>query len=432
MVSIADGRPTRMYLLGGERLVWGDWAVEGAAALHGRVTAHDEAAGTIATDARLPAGQALDGIPFILDLPHNVSFSIDSVESNEDGSTIKLAGLPNLSLTAGMEFSIPVPVFVSERAPEVLLHRAPAGSQIGLPETMATRSLEYEDAGGSLGPLEVTTAEGHCLVSLPPAMLNAGRTHLLIDRPPGATLDDTQPPKVRKVAVNGDSVAPKANLEIPYSAREVVVEFEDEQSDLRADRLQVVLNGRTLATEDGSAVQAVVRGGSARVSVRANDGPPIETLDVMIADGALLRNEATFALRVVRAVEVIELKEANGGKAVRMADAVGYLEARADLSRGDYTADLISMGPSLSTNSMWLEIDGKRVDDPIHLPVEKLGNSSREVEMTGKLTRFSIERDGEHVLRLTLREGPGPVLDKLQIRRGSEVVHQVECEHMLP
>ena len=71
-------------------------------------------------------------------------------------------------------------------------------------------------------------------------------------------------------------VAAGANLEVPYSAREVVVEFEDEQSDLRANSLQVVVNGRTVATNDESDVRTAVRGNSVRVRVRANGGTPID------------------------------------------------------------------------------------------------------------------------------------------------------------
>ena len=94
--------------------------------------------------------------------------------------------------------------------------------------------------------------------------------------------------------------------------------------------------------------------------------------------------------------------------------------------------DLIGSGPSLAANSMWLELDGRRVEDPIHLAVGKLGSCSREVDMTGNLPRFAVGRPGRHTLRFTLREGPGPVLDELRVLKGGKVIARVECEDMLP
>ena len=174
-------------------------------------------------------------------------------------------------------------------------------------------------------------------------------------------------------------------------------------------------------------------GKAARVTIKADGtGPALATLQIAIPDDTLLRNTATLNVRVVRALEVVPEKGAGGGRAVAFTRAVGYLETRLDLDAGAYEVNVPGYGPSSSTNSVWLELDGVRVPDPVHLPVGTLGPSSRDVGMTPALPRLTVGSSGEHVLTMRLRERFGPVVDKLVILRGKDVVAEVECEAMLP
>ena len=72
------------------------------------------------------------------------------------------------------------------------------------------------------------------------------------------------------------------------------------------------------------------------------------------------------------------------------------------------------------------------MEDVFHLPVGKLGDCSREVDITAHLPRFRLAKPGRHRLRFTLREGPDPTLDKVQILHEGEIIPEVECEEMLP
>ena len=48
--------------------------------------------------------------------------------------------------------------------------------------------------------------------------------------------------------------------------------------------------------------------------------------------------------------------------------------------------------------------------------------------MTAELSRVALDRDGAHAFVLTLRESPGPELDKIQFVREGKVVAELECE----
>jgi len=81
---------------------------------------------------------------------------------------------------------------------------------------------------------------------------------------------------------------------------------------------------------------------------------------------------------------------------------------------------------------VWLDLDSKRAEDAVHLRTDHLGNSSRQSDLAPAFSRLSVPRDGSHTLRVTLREAPGPELDKLQILQDGKVVKELECEVMLP
>lgn len=432
MLSVTGNRANVMYVLGGEQVAWGKWSLRGPGAFPGEVISQDESEGSFRTNALLPPGVSLRDAPIIFDRPYNVSLSVASVSPQTDQSVIRLQGIPNLSLSSGMPFSIPAPMFVSRRAEHILLGAAAGGVHMTIPNGDTIRTIEYEDPEGRLRPVKFERADGRFLLSLSPAMLEDGRTYLVFNRPEGATLHDREPPRITRVRVNGKAIKAGKRVVIPWPADQVGVDFQDGESNLLAQRAWIEVNHRPVASCDSMAVRTVAAGRSARITVRATGDDLIQHLRIAIADDTLLGNSATFTLATVRAVEVIEMKGASGGKAVRTLDAAGWLETMLSLDPGEYTANLVATGPSLGTNSMWLDIDERRVDDPFHLPVGELGSCSREVDMTDKLPRFTIDRPGRHTLKFTLREGPGPLLDKLQILKAGKVIKQVECENMLP
>ena len=90
--------------------------------------------------------------------------------------------------------------------------------------------------------------------------------------------------------------------------------------------------------------------------------------------------------------------------------------------------NVISRAHTESANSLWLDLDGKRMPDAIHLPTKGLGNSSNHYDLRPTLSRLTVESCGKHTFVLSLREGPGPELDKVQFLRDGAVAVELECE----
>lgn len=429
-LSVAGSRMDRMYVLGGHKLQWGKWAIEGPGRLRGEVISQQETHKQVQTDVDLPPGEGLQGSAMVLDPPYNVSLSIDSVANTPSGSTISLAGIPNLWIASGTRFAIPSPALLSRRAGDVFICDAPAGTLITAPNSIGLRTVEYEDPEGKLLGARFRRARGECIIPLRPEMLGRGSTYIVFNRPAEATIADRLPPELMAVFINGEPTETEADIQVPFAPREVAVDFQDLGSALLSDCATVYINGVPERYQKGFAVRVVRVVKAARVTVTTTGDTPLSSLRIDVADNSLLRNTAAFTLRVVRALEVVTLE--GGGKAVKFIDPSGYLQKRVSLPRGEYTVNVVGSGPSLAANSLWLDIDAERLQDPFHLPVGELGDSSREVQMTDELPRLSVTRPGRHVLRLSLREGVGPVLDRLEIRQGDKVVQQVECEDMLP
>ena len=129
---------------------------------------------------------------------------------------------------------------------------------------------------------------------------------------------------------------------------------------------------------------------------------------------------------------IVPIKDASGGKAAKLLRMDARLAAEVDLPKADYETNIIGCAPSESANSVWIELDGQRMEDAVHFRTDRLGNSSRHHDLRPEFSRLTVPGDGPHTILIALREPPGPELDKLQILRAGKVVKELECEQMMP
>lgn len=89
--------------------------------------------------------------------------------------------------------------------------------------------------------------------------------------------------------------------------------------------------------------------------------------------------------------------EKDGETVVTTKDGFG-LEFAKDLAPGRYSLEVRSVAPNVGSDSLWVAVDGKQLDQSFGLPTGKLDNRSLVLTVTGS---------GKHAFRLTLREKPG-------------------------
>jgi hypothetical protein len=183
------------------------------------------------------------------------------------------------------------------------------------------------------------------------------------------------------------------------------------------------------ATAGGTALalDPVALGG--RELVLVLDGPqsgPLAAADP--AASARLARDQVPLLATAAPLQVVALPDASGGRAVRLADPAAGLSVELPVPIGAYELRLLASGPDLGSNSLWIEIDGARQEDVAHLAVPALGPSSRTVEMEPLLPRIQVKGAGPHRLRLTLRESPGVLLDRIELLQNGKVVWSAEAE----
>lgn len=101
-------------------------------------------------------------------------------------------------------------------------------------------------------------------------------------------------------------------------------------------------------------------------------------------------------------------------KAVKFNAPESRLEFPVELPAGKYAVALYAQGRDGSSDSFWVSVDGGE-NIAFHIPIDKLGPSASTWTKDTPTPDVTIAKDGVHVLRITLREAPGPVLQKIVI-----------------
>ena len=108
------------------------------------------------------------------------------------------------------------PVVAQERPTQYFISATTAVT-LSLPAGPAKGQNLYRDASGKWAPLpDAHEAAGVLTFTLSPAQLDAGRTVVLLGKPDWLVADDTEPPKVVKVLVDGREVAPSAEIALGW------------------------------------------------------------------------------------------------------------------------------------------------------------------------------------------------------------------------
>ena len=422
-----DGQARSLYLANGTYVGVGSSPALSMRGPHTvTVTGQDDESKAVLVREELPVGQVLRGSSLILDSPYNESFAISQVTRLEAGSRVELQGLPNLHLRPGMTGTVPTFGYlrrVREGLSEVW---ANAEVTVRLHDDGARRQAYARYANGSVRPLRVSDEDADFTVlRMRPAF---GPILVATGADAAARLADAEPPQLRALSVDGRPMPAAKHTTLALHPRRLVLELGD-GTGIDMPSCRVLVDGRPLAEAD--VVCHPADAGAQRVTVTVC-GPiePFSAITVRVHDTAFLRNELSVSLEAKPKVAVVRNAQASGGQVARILEADGVLSGTVSLAAGDYEVNVVSRAFSDAANSLWIEVDGERCPDPIHVRTDAFGRSSRLHTLPPDLSRVQVKTDGVHTFVLTLREAPGPLLDRIQFLRNGDVVHQVECEDL--
>lgn len=304
-------------------------------------------------------------------------------------------------------------------------------ASLTFPASEGIQSIEYLTPGDDLRPVPLQISDGGVTFTVTPQMMPDGAALLVINRPAGLDLSDREPPRVISLSVDGQPAPTAGSLLLPFQPITVDVGLAD-ASGISYSGLQVSVNGARVPRGSLRLARAD-RGRQWTISYTRPEALDIRHLRIAAEDRSLLRNKTAFLLTVDQGLAILEDDGYSGGKAVHFATETAYVAVRLALPAGEYEIEAVGHAPNSGTNSWYIELDGARQADVVHIPEVQPGVCSRTVDIDPEqLPRFTVAEDGEHVLALTLREGPGPVLDRVRILRDAKEVAVFEGEDLLP
>lgn len=299
------------------------------------------------------------------------------------------------------------------------------------PASEGIQTVEYLAPEDELRPVPVVIADDGVSFTVTPRMMPDGGALLVINRPPGLSLSDREPPRIVSVSIDGVPAQPAESVLLQFQPRQVAVGLAD-ASGIGYSGLRVSANGERVA-RGSLCLTRTDRGRQWTVLYTRPDGIELRRFSIGAEDRSLLANRSAFLVSVERGLEVLEDDRYSGGKAVCFATQTAFVAVKLTLPVGEYEIEAVGHAPDSGTNSWHIELDGARQTDVMHIPEVEAGTCSRTVEIDPELLpRLRVSADGEHVLALTLREGPGPVLDRLRILRDGREVAAYEGEDILP
>ncbi|MFP3904056.1 MAG: FG-GAP repeat domain-containing protein [Armatimonadota bacterium] len=116
-----------------------------------------------------------------------------------------------------------------------------------------------------------------------------------------------------------------------------------------------------------------------------------------------------------RGLGIVEIEGTRGGKGVKFVRKTAQLDTLLDIPAGTYELTTFARGNGTSTDSLYAKVDGgERV--MLHVPIGRIGPSSSSHTKDTPTPNIEVTGEGPHRLTITLREGPGVVLDYLMLR----------------
>lgn len=101
-------------------------------------------------------------------------------------------------------------------------------------------------------------------------------------------------------------------------------------------------------------------------------------------------------------------------RAVRFGDTGARLQFPVTLPAGTYAVTLYAQGRDSGSDSLWLSVDGGE-NVAFHIPFDKFGPSADAWTKDTPTPKVTVAPGGVHIFRITLRENPGAVLQKIVI-----------------
>ncbi|MEA3403513.1 MAG: VCBS repeat-containing protein [Armatimonadota bacterium] len=132
--------------------------------------------------------------------------------------------------------------------------------------------------------------------------------------------------------------------------------------------------------------------------------------------------------------ELITVTEPAEGveRAEKFGTSVSQLDTVLELPAGELEMTLFASGVSTGADSFYVSIDGGE-RTAFHIPIDSFGPSSRTWTKDEPTPNIEIAEAGAHRVTITLREGPGPMLDRILVRDAEgTVVAEVEAEEAPP
>lgn len=299
------------------------------------------------------------------------------------------------------------------------------------PASEGIRTIEYLAPRDELRPVPLQEDSGAVSFTVTPQMMPEGTVVLVVNRPPGLDLSDRQPPSVVSLSVDGQPAPAAESLLLPFQPVAVSVGIAD-ASGISYRGLQVSANGERVA-RGNLQLERVDRGREWTVTYTRPETLSLRHLRIAARDRSLLGNQAVFLVTIEQGLGVVEDQKYSGGRAVHFATETAYVAVKLELPAGEYEIEAVGHAPNSGSNSWWIELDGAQQSDVVHIPEVETGICSRTVDIEPEyLPRFTLADGGAHVLALTLREGSGPVLDRLRILRDAKEVAAYEGEDILP
>lgn len=180
------------------------------------------------------------------------------------------------------------------RGPQMYSLRMMGSLRLSVPVTEDGAQVRYRDARNRWVALPGTIRDGVATVDLSPAAVPEGRTLLLVGVPANLNLDDSTPPRVSSITIDGEDYGPRERLDlggVDALPRRITIELADDQSALRRSTLRVAANGRPLARHDAGLKYAALGSRRARVDLDVpallGEGTRHNTITLSIDDYAL-------------------------------------------------------------------------------------------------------------------------------------------------
>jgi outer membrane protein assembly factor BamB len=111
----------------------------------------------------------------------------------------------------------------------------------------------------------------------------------------------------------------------------------------------------------------------------------------------------------------LKVPDARGGEAVVFAQQRAVIEFDLTLPRGKYTMTLRGYGTTGGNDSLWLQVAGRKEPLEFHFPKNASGEAKGAWDLGVPAPNLDIAQGGAQHFKISLREGPGLVLDTIQV-----------------